>query len=118
MLNEENENVSVMNDDSQTNKQQSSSQLNESGSDPRSIREQLKQSEKDRTLFCINIDQKCSEKILFELFLQVYKIDLIFNFFYLFMLCLKTMLKSVFDIFNMDRYTKIPRLDRIDRLST
>ncbi len=27
---------------------------------------------KDRTLFCINIDQKCTEDILYELFLQVY----------------------------------------------
>jgi hypothetical protein len=26
---------------------------------------------KDRTLFCINIDKKCSEDILYELFLQV-----------------------------------------------
>lgn len=26
---------------------------------------------KDRTLFCINIDAKCSEDILYELFLQV-----------------------------------------------
>ena len=26
---------------------------------------------KDRTLFCINIDERCTEDILFELFLQV-----------------------------------------------
>lgn len=30
---------------------------------------------KDRTLFCINIDQRCTEDILYELFLQV--IDII-----------------------------------------
>ncbi len=29
------------------------------------------QSAKDRTLFCINIDQRCTEDILYELFLQV-----------------------------------------------
>lgn len=29
------------------------------------------QSQKDRTLFCINIDQNCTEDILYELFLQV-----------------------------------------------
>ena len=27
---------------------------------------------KDRTLFCINIDQRCTEDILYELFLQVH----------------------------------------------
>jgi RNA recognition motif-containing protein len=35
------------------------------------LREQQKQSEKDRTLFCIKIDQRCTEEILYELFLQV-----------------------------------------------
>lgn len=34
-------------------------------------REQIIQSQKDRTLFCINIDQNCTEDILYELFLQV-----------------------------------------------
>jgi RNA recognition motif-containing protein len=32
---------------------------------------QNKESERERTLFCINIDQNCSEDILYELFLQV-----------------------------------------------
>ncbi len=27
---------------------------------------------KDRTLFCININERCTEAILYELFLQVY----------------------------------------------
>lgn len=40
-----------------------------------SIKEQLIQSQKDRTLFCINIDPKCTEDILYELFLQVGPID-------------------------------------------
>jgi RNA recognition motif-containing protein len=35
------------------------------------LREQQKQSEKDRTLFCIKIDPRCTEEILYELFLQV-----------------------------------------------
>lgn len=39
------------------------------------FKEQAKQSEKDRTLFCINIDQKCSEDILYELFLQAGPLD-------------------------------------------
>lgn len=34
-------------------------------------KEQYIQSQKDRTLFCINIDQNCTEDILYELFLQV-----------------------------------------------
>lgn len=34
-------------------------------------KEQLIQSQKDRTLFCINIDNNCTEDILYELFLQV-----------------------------------------------
>ncbi|RNA30385.1 RNA-binding 7 [Brachionus plicatilis] len=38
-------------------------------------KEQFIQSQKDRTLFCINIDQNCSEDILYELFLQVGPID-------------------------------------------
>ncbi len=33
------------------------------------------QNSKDRTLFCINIDQRCTEDILFELFLQAGPID-------------------------------------------
>ena len=32
---------------------------------------EIQQQTKDRTLFCINIDQKCTEDILYELFLQV-----------------------------------------------
>ena len=32
------------------------------------------QNSKEKTLFCINIDQRCTEDILFELFLQVYLI--------------------------------------------
>lgn len=35
------------------------------------LKDQLFQNSKDRTLFCINIDQKCTEEILYELFLQV-----------------------------------------------
>jgi hypothetical protein len=35
--------------------------------------QQSKDSQKDRTLFCINIDQKCTEDILYELFLQVFR---------------------------------------------
>ncbi|CAF0968498.1 unnamed protein product [Brachionus calyciflorus] len=38
-------------------------------------KEQIIQSQKERTLFCINIDQNCSEDILYELFLQVGPID-------------------------------------------
>ena len=41
------------------------------GSSTNNAREQHKQSEKDRTLFCIKIDSRCTEEILFELFLQV-----------------------------------------------
>jgi RNA recognition motif-containing protein len=36
-----------------------------------SLKEQLIQNQKDRTLFCVNIDEKCTEEILYELFLQV-----------------------------------------------
>ena len=36
--------------------------------------QQAKDSPKDRTLFCINIDENCTEDILYELFLQVFKI--------------------------------------------
>ena len=36
-----------------------------------SIKDQQIQAERERTLFCINIDQKCTEDILYELFLQV-----------------------------------------------
>ena len=32
---------------------------------------EIQQQTKDRTLFCINIDQKCTEDILYELYLQV-----------------------------------------------
>lgn len=35
-------------------------------------KDQQYQNQKDRTLFCINIDEKCTEEILFELFYQVY----------------------------------------------
>ena len=34
-------------------------------------KEQINQAQKERTLFCINIDQNCTEDILYELFLQV-----------------------------------------------
>ena len=36
-----------------------------------SQREQQQQAQKERTLFCINIDQRTTEDILYELFLQV-----------------------------------------------
>ena len=36
-----------------------------------SLQSKEQQSAKDRTLFCINIDQRCTEDILYELFLQV-----------------------------------------------
>ena len=54
----------------------SDSKLNDSQTRAKSLKEQFKQSEKDRTLFCINIDQKCTENILYELFLQVNVINL------------------------------------------
>lgn len=41
------------------------------GSFTKTAPNQIDQQQKDRTLFCINIDQKCSEDILYELFLQV-----------------------------------------------
>lgn len=50
-----------------TSSQTQSSQL--------SAKEQQIQAHKDRTLFCINIDEKCTEDILYELFLQVGPID-------------------------------------------
>lgn len=37
-----------------------------------SLKDQQIQAERERTLFCINIDQKCTEDILYELFLQVF----------------------------------------------
>lgn len=37
----------------------------------RQLKEQQIQNQKDRTLFCVNIDEKCTEDILFELFYQV-----------------------------------------------
>ena len=36
-------------------------------------REKQQQEQKERTLFCINIDSRTTEEILYELFLQVYK---------------------------------------------
>lgn len=41
---------------------------------------EIQQQTKDRTLFCINIDQKCTEDILYELFLQVLVLLIIKNF--------------------------------------
>lgn len=40
-----------------------------------SAKEQQLQAQKDRTLFCINIDQRCTEDIIFELFLQAGPIE-------------------------------------------
>lgn len=42
----------------------------------RTAKEQAIQSQKDRTLFCINIDEKCTEEILFELFYQVIHLNM------------------------------------------
>jgi RNA recognition motif-containing protein len=40
-----------------------------------SEKEQQLQAQKERTLFCINIDQRCTEDIIFELFLQAGPIE-------------------------------------------
>ena len=40
-----------------------------------SAKEQQLQAQKERTLFCINIDQRCTEDIIFELFLQAGPIE-------------------------------------------
>jgi RNA recognition motif-containing protein len=44
--------------------------INKTPSNNNNVNE-IQQQTKDRTLFCINIDQKCTEDILYELFLQV-----------------------------------------------
>lgn len=44
--------------------------------------QQRDQYSKDKTLFCINIDQRCTEDILFELFLQVAELILKFGTFF------------------------------------
>ena len=43
----------------------------ENGSAPPTEQLPEKPSDKERTLFCIKIDERCTEEILYELFLQV-----------------------------------------------
>lgn len=52
--------------------QQSEEEKQAAANNKKQLKDQQIQNQKDRTLFCINIDEKCSEEILYELFYQVF----------------------------------------------